>query len=472
MKRKIALMMALVMAGLLTACGGIKGETQQEKGQTAENAGREETTAVPETEKEEMSAEKVETVIWTDSTQLTDGLQAAVDLFMADNPQYRITVESFPGSERPEKLALAKQGGSLPSLFLTAYFTSADEIHQGTILPLTDVVNEFYAGDISESLLDQVKIQNDYYMVPVYSSPQGMLYNADIFKAAGLEEFVTESAEEIAVWTLEDLDEKILPALKAYFGGSEKYPIALYAGSEQNDSYLINLLWMNGGEVFKDGKCVAGEDENTINALKKLKEWFEKGYTNSDVATRVFVDCNADFQKQNVAISAGQFATYNNHLAAFEKGDAERFDIRVAAVPRKETDGTDSATMHEYVYGFAMMNVAETEQQVARAFLEWLSTQEDEILLGLSSGIPASSRVAMAQLTEKPIYQSYMDAEKYIRDFTGGVPGFVSTRSVFYPAIQSYITGEADEKSALEQYETQANEIIREYTDRSLILNR
>ena len=93
------------------------------------------------------------------------------------------------------------------------------------------------------------------------------------------------------------------------------------------------------------------------------------------------------------------------------------------------------------------------------------------MLLGLSSGIPASSRGATAQLAEKPIYHSYMEAEKYIRDFTGAVPGFVSTRSVLYPALQSCITGETDEKSALEQYETQANEIIQEYTERSVVLN-
>ena len=71
---------------------------------------------------------------------------------------------------------------------------------------------------------------------------------------------------------------------------------------------------------------MAADDANTVKALEKLKAWFDKGYTNSDAATRVFVDCNADFQKQNVAISAGQFATYNNHLAAFESGEAEAFE--------------------------------------------------------------------------------------------------------------------------------------------------
>lgn len=466
MKKKWAFLMAMVMAGTLAACGATSGGA----GQT-QNAGEgESAVAQEEAAQEEAQQEAVSTVIWTDSTQLEEGLQAAVDGFTRDNPQFQISIESFPGSERPQKLALAKQGNSLPSLFLTAYFTSADEIHQGTILPLTDVVEESWEEDISESLLNQVTIGGEYYMVPVYSSPQGMLYNADIFREAGLEEYVTESADEIAVWTLDELDGEILPALKEYFAGTEKYPLALYAGSEQNDSYLINLLRMEGGEVFADGKCVAADDGNTVKALEKLKEWFDNGYTNSDAATRVFVDCNADFQKQNVAISAGQFATYNNHLAAFESGEAEAFDIRVAAVPRKETDGTDTAAMHEYVYGFVLMNVDEAQQEAAKQFLTWLSQNQD-YLPALSSGIPASGSVAQRQTEEFPIYQSYADAQKYIFDFTGAVPGFVSTRAEFYPAIQSCLTGASDPAEALKTYQDAANEIIREYTERSIALN-
>lgn len=470
MKKKLTgflLLAAMIFA--LGACGSGGKENVPANQEPAEV--KKEDQVKEEKAKEDTLPQTIQTVFWTDSTQLEEALLAAVDGFTAENGQYQITVESFPGSERPEKLALAKQGDSLPSLFLTAYFTSADEIHQGTILPLTDIVTENYQKDISESLLDQVRIGDEYYMVPVYSSPQGMLYNADIFREAGLDEFITESADEIAVWTLDDLDQKILPALKDFFGGTEKYPLALYAGSEQNDSYLINLLRMSGGEVFRDGRCVAGEDENTVKALEKLKEWFDKGYTNSDVATRVFVDCNADFQKQNVAISAGQFATYNNHLAAFEKGDAEEFDIRVAAIPRKETDGADTAAMHEYVYGFAMMKADERQQEAAKEFLKWLSTQQEGYLPALSSGIPASQKAVEDQLDEKPIYNAYRNAQKYVFDFTGAVPGFVSTRAVFYPAVQSCITESSDAKGALWTYQEAANEIILEYTQRSVVLN-
>lgn len=456
MKKTIWCISAFIIVGMLSACG--KNPKQPEQ-TSAENS--------LETEKQEGGS----TVIWTDSAQLEEGLQAAVDGFVKENPQYEILVESFPGSERPQKLALAKQGNSLPSLFLTAYFTSADEIHQGTIVPVTDVMEECWKEDISESLLSQVKQGEEYYMIPIYSSPQGMLYNADIFRAAGLESYITESKDEIAVWTLEELDNTILPALKEFFAGTEKYPLALYAGSEQNDSYTINLLRMEGGEVFMDGKCVAADDPNTVKALETLKRWFFHGYTNSDAATRVFVDCNADFQKQNVAISAGQFATYKNHLKAFEAKEAKAFDIRVAAVPRHEADGTDSAAMHEYVYGFAMMNVDDQQQKIANEFLKWLSGQQETYLPQLSSGIPASQTVIKAELEANPIYQSYMDAETYIFDFTGAVPGFVSTRAEFYPALQSCLTENTDAQGALSTYQDAANKIIDEYRERSVALN-
>jgi multiple sugar transport system substrate-binding protein len=455
--KKIVRMIALItLAGALTACGKTPEKKQE---------------ALPESTSEVGTEKGGSTVIWTDSTQLEEALKMAVDGFVKENPQYEISVESFPGAERPQKLALAKQGDSLPSLFLTAYFTSVDEIHQGTIVPMTETVEEFWKDDISESLLKQVKLGEEYYMVPVYSSPQGMLYNADIFREAGLEKYVTETKEEIAIWTFDELDREILPALKEYFGGTEKYPMALYAGSEQNDSYLINLLRMEGGEVFKNGKCVAADDPNTVKALETLKKWFDSGYTNSDAATRVFVDCNADFQKQNVAISAGQFATYKNHLKSFEKGEAEGFDIRVAAVPRCEMDGNDTAAMHEYIYGFVMMNVDDQQQNIAKEFLKWLSGQQETYLPHLSSGIPASQSVVKSEMEKNPIYQSYMDAEKYIFDFTGAVPGFVGTRAEFYPAIQSCLTGNATAQEALKAYQDAANEIIKEYEERSVALH-
>lgn len=414
---------------------------------------------------------EIATTFWTDSQQLEAGFIAAAEAFMTENPNYKITVEAFPGSERAEKLALSKEGNTLPSLFLTAFFTSADEVHQGTILPVTDIIKEAYGDDMSEAALKTVQIGEDYYEVPIYTSSQGFLYNTDMFKAAGLEAYVSADPNEIICWTLEDLDTVILPALKNYLGDSEKYVMTLYAANNQNDSYTHNLLKMYDGAIFTDGFCTAADDANVVKALTKIKEWVDNGYTNADVNTRLWTDCNADFRNQNCAISAGQYASYLNHIAAFKGGTAETFDCRIAAIPCVKKDGTNTGVMHMYTYGLALMNVDDYQLTLARDFLVWLA-KNPEYSFAMSSGVPAINSVLAAHVADNPLYAAYQSVEGYIFDFTGAAPGWVSTRNVFYPEIQAAISGEKTPEEALKDYEKAANEIIKEYADNSVVLNK
>lgn len=414
---------------------------------------------------------ELSTVIWTDSQPLESGILATVEAFLQEHPEYQISVEAFPGSERAQKLALSKESGTLPSLFLTAFFTSADEVHQGSILPVTDIIETAYAGNISETALNSVKIANDYYQVPLFTSSQGLLYNADMFIKAGLEEYISSSPDEIICWTLDDLDSVILPTLKEYLADSGKYVMTLYAADNQNDSYTHNLLKIYDGNIFTNGVCSAGEDENVIKALEKVKEWVDKGYTNSDVNTRLWTECNADFRNELCAISAGQYQTYLNHLAAFENGSAAPFDVRVAAVPCVTADGENTGRMHMYTYGFVLMNVDDTQLQIAREFLSWLASH-DEYIPAMINGVPTLTSVLDDMKDDNPLYVAYQDAEKYVFDFTGGVPGWVSTRNVFYPEMQAAFSGTKTPEQALMDYQNAANEIILEYTENSVVLNK
>jgi multiple sugar transport system substrate-binding protein len=413
---------------------------------------------------------RVETTFWTDSPFVQPAFQSTIDMFVKAHPQYTIHLEAFPGSERPQKLALAKQAGTLPSIFFTASFTSMDEVHQGSVLPITDIL-KLYKDDISAQVLGQVKVKNNYYMLPIYTSSQGMLFNADYFKAAGLGKFVSKDPNAIALWTVADMENEILPALKKLFAGSAKYPLALYCGNEQNDSYMINMLRMLGGEVIKNGKVVAGSDNNTVKALDMLYDWMKKGYTNSDVVTKVAVQCNTDFQNQLCAISGGQLATYNNFKIAFKKGTSAAFDLRVAVVPRQIANGKGSGSMHTYIYGLAMMNVKKEQQKLAKDYMKWLSNEKKGALKDLNMlGMPACNSVIEAVKEEKPLFVSYQKMGEYIFDFTGGAPGYVATRSLLFPALQSKFSGKESSKDALHDYMNKANKIVTEYTSKSVAL--
>lgn len=463
MKRLVSIVLAIVLVLSLTACTPTS--TQPSTSESSSPVSSEAASSA-------IVSPAATTTFWSDSPFVEGAFVAATQAFMKDNPNYTITVEVFPGADRPQKLALAKQAGTLPSVFFTASFTSMDEVHQGSILPINDMVS-LYKDDIDESILNQIKVGEDFYMLPIYTSSQGMLYNADYFKAAGLEKYVPEDKLEIATWKLSDYENEILPKLKALFAGTEKYPMALFAGNEQNDSYLHNLLRMYGGEVIKDGKVVAGNDANTIKALDKLGEWCAEGYTNSDAATKVTTDCNSDFQNQKSAISSGQLSTYNNYLAAFDKGTSPAFDLRIATVPRITADGKDSGSIHAYIYGLALMNVKEDQQILAKDFMTWLSTQKEGSLKDLDLlGMPACNSIIESVKADKPIFGSYQKVSQYMFDFTGGAPGYVSTRSLFFPALQSKLSGKQSSKDALSNYTTKANEIIDEFSSKSVVLSK
>ena len=73
--------------------------------------------------------------------------------------------------------------------------------------------------------------------------------------------------------------------------------------------------------------------------------------------------------------------------------------------------------------------------------------------------------------TDYPIYASMDAMDDYIWDFTGGVAGYVATRSVLFPELQAAFSGEKTAADALAAYSAAANEIIDEYMENSLVLN-
>lgn len=458
MKKLLPLIMSAALIMGLTGCG------RQETAQTnTENTSASNTTA----ETSEVSEEKIPLTIWTDFTPRSESLfREAMNAFVAENPEYVPNFEIFPGADRAQKLALAKQSNTLPTLMFAASFTMLDQAHQGGIVPITEVM-EPIASDYSQSIHDATIINGESYMFPIYQSPFVLFYNADMFREAGLEKFVTESADIPAEWTLDELENQIFPALKELFAGTEKYPMTLFAGNDQADTNNHSWLRMYGGTVFADGKVVAGENENTIRALDTLAGWVESGYTNSDAATKLGTEALVDFQNQLAAICWGNQINFENLKNSVKEGKLEDFDFRIVLIPQDTTQ-----TMAMYYYGGFLMNVDEKQQEGGKKFLSWLSQQKDTYLKDLSLlCMPSSLSVLEALGDERPIYQEYQKRDNYVYDFTGAVPGYVETRALFFPAIQSKLSGKQSSADALMDYQNAANKIIEEYSKRSVALN-
>lgn len=408
--------------------------------------------------------------IWSDvlSSGGTNFVLDAVKEYQTLHPNITVKTDLFPGANRPEKMALAKQSNTLPSIFISGSFTSLDDAHQGLVLPVTDVV-ETVKSDIQPSALEAGHIKNDYFMIPFFTSPFPFVYNADLFRKAGLDKVLPADKLEVAHWTLDQFENEILPALKTAFAGTEKYALAMYAGNEQADTHNHNLLRMLGGSVFAGGK--AATDDNVVKALDMLYGWTQKGYTNSDIVTKVANDARADFQNQKTAIIGVQYSAYQTFLTQMEKGEIGKFDIRIAAVPRRE-NGKDSSSLATYVSGAVLMNThKDGEIAASREFLKWLVKDKAVLTKFGLVGIPAFKSIIADVAGKYPQFALLQKEESYVYDFTGLVPGYNETRTPFFQMFQSRFSGKMNSAQALADYAQKANKVIDEYTKRSVILN-
>jgi len=463
--RIVSYLLVFALVLVMTACSSSAPSTSEPAGQTSAPA----TDSTGSSASGTKTEKKVTASFWTDFPNNVGPIfEEAIQKYTELHPNCTIEFELFPGADRAEKLALAKESGTLPALLFAASFSVFDEAHQGYMLPVTSAVKPV-SSDISQSTLEQITIGNEIYMYPLYTSPFGLHVNADLVREAGLGDYIPENPYEIITWSLDDFENVILPTLAKHFAGTEKYAFSLFAGNDQADTHNHNLLRILGGTVFDGGRVVAADNEKTVQALDKLYDWYSKGYTNRNAATKLATECNADFQNGLVAINSGQYSAYLNYLSAMEQGKINKFDLRLATVPKQ-----DGQTLALYIYGACMMKVDEAQQELALGFLEWLSSDEGKASLTKFNtiGVPAFSSIAKEQAAEYPVYAEYEKVDKYIYDFTGGVPGYVSTRASFFPALQAVFSDKQSSKDALAEYQEKANKVIDEYAKRSVALNK
>ena len=138
----------------------------------------------------------------------------AAEKFAAQYDKYDATVkvEVIAGDQRDQLLNVNLTGGTPPDVFFESVFAMGDYVHRGAILPLTDIVDDAARADIESTYWDAVTFGDDIYFYPFQNNPGTFVYNADMFKAAGLEQYIG-GEHEIKTWTLDEY-QTILDGLK------------------------------------------------------------------------------------------------------------------------------------------------------------------------------------------------------------------------------------------------------------------
>ncbi len=368
-------------------------------------------------------------------------LKEAAKRYKETHPDVNIKVEVIDGSTRDENLSVAQQTNTLPDIVFEGAFTMSSFYHKGAIAPITDLITDQDKADISEGIWDNCMIEDEVFIYPFFHMPGTLIYNADMFRKAGLDDKIG-GQYEIATWTPDEYV-GILEALKE--GNPGVYPMALFALNNQADTWNLSYLRMFGNQFYSDDNKLIVNEESGVKALQYILDLYNKGLTVPGAESLDSNTNNAMFQNQQIAVSFTNSVLLSNLAADMESGTLPAFDYRLANIP-----GDPNPNGFTYVTGAMVMNTGdEARMAAAKEFVKYFCSDE-ELVVASKNGTPVRSSVVAKVSGELPYLEAYNKNDQYLFNFSKNLPGYTELRNVLFPELQAALTGEKTAQQALD----------------------
>ena len=282
MKKIIALLMALVMAFGLVACGGSSAPAETEAPKAD----------APAAEAPAAAGEKVEInmIAAQYGNETADWWANFVTEFNAAHEDINLVVDVVSWNDIYTVVNTRIANGQAPDLLNIDVF--ADYQADGLLLPAEEWCSEetyakFFPSFLAESIVDDV-----VWAVPDLASARALYYNADILEAAGVE--VPTTWEELKA---------ACEAIKAY--DAEIYPWGVDMTTDEGQACFAYYAWNNGGGfVDADGNWALNSAEN-VEAVNFIVDLVNSGLTNTDPTTETRYDLQDMFAAGKVAMMIG-----------------------------------------------------------------------------------------------------------------------------------------------------------------------
>lgn len=128
-----------------------------------------------------------------------DTIDVLIEMFEAENPDIRVSHQTFPYEQYSTKVASSVPSGEGPNVINLYYGWLPKYIDSGYLQPLPE--SAFSAEYIQEEffgLVDAAKFNGSYYALPTAVRSLALFWNKDLFKAAGLDpESPPETTEDL-----------------------------------------------------------------------------------------------------------------------------------------------------------------------------------------------------------------------------------------------------------------------------------
>ena len=314
MKKFVALLLALVMACSLAACGG--------SSTPATPASSDSRSAGSETVELNVIAAQYgqNTNAWWDNF---------VKEFKSAYPNIDLTVEVVSWNDIYTKVNTRIANGQAPDILNIDVF--ADYQADGLLLPAKDFVSEETYAKMYPAFLEQSNVDGTIWAIPDLASARAMYYNADILEAAGVE--VPTTWEELTA---------ACEAIKAY--DSSIYPWGIDMTTDEGQAAFAYYTWNNGGGfVDANGEWALNSAEN-VEAIEYAIGLVNAGYTNTDPAN------DTRYALQDM-FGAGQVAMMiaPNSLPTYVADGGYEVNYGVAAIPTNTGSSVSAGVMDRFM---------------------------------------------------------------------------------------------------------------------------
>jgi multiple sugar transport system substrate-binding protein len=345
--------------------------------------------------------------------------------FSAKNPDIKVNVRSVQFPDMVNELAKAMATGEAPDVTYidnpdVALFASRKLLLD--MKPMIDKSSVIKLDTIFPGPLASVSFKGGVYGIPRGANTIALYYNADLFKAAGL-----DPAKPPKTWDeLYDTAKKLTNKEKGVYG------LAFSAAASEEGTFQF-LPWLQ----------MAGGDYNKVNvpggvqALALWKKFIDEGLASKDTLIRGQWDSTGTFNAGNAAMDiSGPW-----ELPRMSK-DA-KFDYRVALLPVPKDGAPRASALGE---GDNVIVANSKHPKEAFKFVEYMYEQMPRVWneFGYMPAYP----VKVDKPNYPQAYEVFNESMKFARN-RGPSPDWAKVSKAIQTAIQTTLTGQSSPENAL-----------------------
>lgn len=393
----------------------------------------------------------LEFVTWGGPAEIK-AFEAIISDFEDQNPGARIRLQETPFNEVRQTVDSSLEAEQGPDLFRVTYTDFGFYAASNVLIDLSEYLPSDFSNVFTEGLRAAVEFEGAPYGVPHHTDVSAIVYNKDLFQAAGIGA-LPDRLEDAWSWDeFLDVSRRLRDAQtgnRTAFGMNWQL-----AGAFR----WLNWLYAAGGSLYNsDATRTTVDSPEARKTLDMFKTWFEEDLCPDNTSLKgSYVDLI--FPAQAIAmISAGSF------LVPTLEADVTRFEYGTTYLPQDVGMSTDLG-------GNAVVATQQTEKpELAAKFLEFLVNQKNmKRFCEATNLLPTRNDLVEQKLDYEirpdimPVFvdQSTTITPAYTRAVT--VPDFTQVNNAFVDQLESFIVGDQSPEATLGNIAQEATDVVRD----------